>query len=165
MTGSGVERAVVALGSNLGDREATLRGACEALAELGTVVTCSRFYETAPVGPPQPRYLNAAALLDTALSPHELLAGLLDIERRFGRERRERWGPRTLDLDLVAYGARVVDEPGLRVPHPEAARRAFVLVPLCDVAPGWRFPDGRTAEALRDALPVEARAEVVPVSP
>lgn len=153
-------RAVVALGANLGNREATLRGAVKALSELGDVVSRSSLYETAPVGPPQPAYLNAVALVDTALPAREVLERLLDIERRFGRERRLRWGPRTLDLDLIACGDTVVSEPGLTLPHPEAARRAFVLVPLCEVAPDWPFPDGRTARQLLAELDPQALAGV-----
>ena len=153
-------RAIVALGSNLGDRAGTLRAALTELGGLGRLVSASHLYETAPVGPPQPAYLNAIALVDTTRSPRALLEGLLAIERGHGRERRERWGPRTLDLDLVAYGEQVVEEPGLHVPHPEAPRRAFVLVPLCEVASAWRFPDGRTASELRDALPAAELAGV-----
>lgn len=153
-------RAVVALGANLGNREATLRGAVKALSELGDVVSRSSLYETAPVGPPQPAYLNAVALVDTALPAREVLERLLDIERRFGRERRLRWGPRTLDLDLIACGETVIAEPGLTLPHPEASRRAFVLVPLCEVDPQWRFPDGRTASELLGELDPQTLAGV-----
>lgn len=160
---STLQRAVVALGSNLGERATMLRSACAALEALGHVVACSRLYETAPVGPPQPQYLNAVALVDTLLSPRQALEALLDIERRFGRERGERWGARTLDLDLIACGRAVVDEPGLCLPHPEAARRAFVLVPLCEVAPDWTFPDGRSACELSLALGAEVLADVRPV--
>lgn len=155
-----MSRAVVALGANLGDRAATLRGAMAALSELGDVVAQSSLYETAPVGPPQPAYLNAVALVDTALPAREVLDRLLDIERRFGRQRRLRWGPRTLDLDLIACDDIVLAEPGLTLPHPEAARRAFVLVPLCEVAADWPFPDGRTARQLLAALDPQILAEV-----
>lgn len=161
---SASQRAVVALGANLGDRASTLRSACDALGGIGRVVACSRFYETAPVGPPQPMYLNAVALVDTRKSPHEVLDALLEIERRFGRERGERWGPRTLDLDLIALGQAVIDTPGLSLPHPEAARRAFVLVPLCEVAPDWTFPDGQTARQLASALDEASVAGVRPSS-
>lgn len=157
------QRAVVALGANLGDRVATLSAACEALRDIGRLVACSRLYETAPVGPPQPMYLNAVALLDTDKSPREVLDALLETERRFGRERGERWGPRTLDLDLIACGQAVVNAPGLRLPHPEAAHRAFVLVPLCEVAPDWRFPTGQTARALLDRLDASVVSDVRPV--
>lgn len=155
--------AVIALGANLGDRAATLGAAFEALSSIGVVTARSRLYETAPVGPPQPHYLNAVALVNTALEPREVLNRLLEIERRFGRERRQRWGPRTLDLDLIACGRAVVDEPGLRLPHPEAGGRAFVLVPLCEIAPDWVFPDGRSARDLAEALSPSALADVKPV--
>lgn len=160
-----LHRAVVALGANLGARDETLVRAFEHLSRCGTVLRRSRLYETAPVGPPQPPYLNAVALLDTALDPFALLRALLDVERAFGRERRERWGPRTLDLDLIAYDDLVLDSAALRLPHPEAARRAFVLVPLCEIAPEWRFPNGRLASELLGALPSESIADVVPYAP
>src|SRR4051812_41966994 len=124
------ETAVIALGANLGERAETLRRATDALGALGEIVAKSSLYETAPVGPAQPDYLNAIVLLRTALEPVELLAALLEIERGLGRERREKWGPRVIDLDLVAYGERTLDLPGLTLPHPEAHRRAFVLAPL-----------------------------------
>lgn len=160
---SNVQRAVVALGSNLGDREAMLRSACATLQSLGAVVACSRLYETAPVGPAQPLYLNAVALVDTSLSPRQTLDVLLEIERLFGRQRGERWGARTLDLDLIAHGQSIVNETGLTLPHPEAARRAFVLVPLCELAPEWTFPDGQTADALARSLAADALVDVKPV--
>lgn len=122
------ERVFVALGSNLGDREAHLAAAREALARLPgtTVLATSSVEETAPLGPvPQGPYLNQMLLLETALGPRELLDRLLAIERRAGRVRRARWGPRTLDLDIVRYGDHTVAEPGLTLPHPELAHRDF----------------------------------------
>ena len=147
-------RAYVGLGSNLGEREATLR---EALARLGEVegievVAVSSFRETDPVGVvDQPRFVNAAAALETALGPRELLEKLLEVERGLGRDRsrEERWGPRTIDLDLLLYGEETVAEVGLEVPHPRLAERAFVLEPLHELDPGLRLPDGRP---LRDLL-------------
>lgn len=131
---------VIGLGANLGDRRATLRSALFALEELGRLVEVSSLYESPAVGPPQPDYLNAAVLLSSLLGPFELLAGLARIEQAHGRERRVRWGPRTLDLDLL-YGPELeVNEPELTVPHPELAKRAFALVPLLDVAPEAREP-------------------------
>lgn len=135
--------ALVALGSNLGDRERTLALAFEALGALpGTrLLRRSSLHETAPVGgPPQGPYLNAAAALSTRLPPLELLRALLRIEREQGRERGERWGPRTLDLDLLAYGALVMHSPELTLPHPRMAERRFVLVPLAEIAPDWVHP-------------------------
>lgn len=152
--------AVIALGSNLGSREDHLRAALDALGRLGTITRRSSLYETPPVGPPQPNYLNAIVLVETALEPATLLGELLAIERTRGRIRDVRWGPRTLDLDLVAYGDRAVSQPGLHVPHPEAHRRAFVLVPLAEVAPSLVLPGhGRVDELLRN-LPEADRRDV-----
>ena len=122
------ERVFVALGSNLGDRAAHLAHARERLAGLpGTrVAAVSRVEETAPLGPiPQGPYLNQMVLLDTALTPEALLAACRAIEQERGRERRERWGPRTLDLDIVRFGDREVREEDLTIPHPELPRRDF----------------------------------------
>jgi 2-amino-4-hydroxy-6-hydroxymethyldihydropteridine diphosphokinase len=148
-------RAYVGLGSNLGEREATLREALTRLSELDgvAVVAVSSFRETDPVGnADQPRFVNAAAELETSLGPRELLERLLEVERSLGRDRtrEERWGPRTVDLDLLLYGDETVGEPGLEVPHPRLAERAFVLEPLVELDPGLRLPDGR---ALRDLHP------------
>ncbi len=118
----------MALGSNVGDRAAHLAFARERLAELpGTrLVAASQVEETAPLGPvPQGPFLNQMVLLETALAPRDLLLGLLELERERGRDRDERWGPRTLDLDIVRYGDWVVSEPGLTVPHPELPNRDF----------------------------------------
>ncbi len=143
----------VGLGSNLGDRRRILAAAIAGLAAFGEVVAVSPLYETAPLGgPDQGPYLNAVAVLDTPLEPRRLLEGMLALEGRMGRERRERWGPRTLDLDLLVYGDRVVEEPGLTVPHPRLAGRRFVLAPLADVWPGLRLPDGRAVADLLQAV-------------
>ena len=141
-------RAYVGLGSNLGDREATLRQALEALGSTEgiEVVAVSSFRQTDPVGVvDQPRFVNAAATLETSLPPRELLERLLDVERALGRDREteERWGPRTVDLDLLLYEDETIDEPGLEVPHPRLAERAFVLEPLLELDPGLQLPDGR----------------------
>ena len=138
-------RAYVALGSNLGDREGTLRAALEALAaEPGIeVVAVSRLYDTEPVGyVDQPRFLNGAAALETELPARELLERLLAVEHRFGRSREDvpAQGPRTLDLDLLLYGDAEIDEPGLRVPHPRLHERRFVLEPLADLDPALEVP-------------------------
>jgi len=145
--------AYVALGSNLGDREAHLAAAIEALRARPAVrvTAVSAVYETAPVGPPpQGPYLNAVVRLRTQLAPRALLACLLEIEAARGRQRSAgRWSARTLDLDLLFYGSLILDEPGLRVPHPHLHERAFVLEPLCDVAPGLLHPVlGKTVEDL-----------------
>jgi 2-amino-4-hydroxy-6-hydroxymethyldihydropteridine diphosphokinase len=160
-----VTRAYVGLGSNLGDRVATLDAAVRALdADVHThVMAVSQVYETEPVGgPAQGPYLNAVAVLETDRSPRELLALLLATEAGLGRVRGERWGPRTLDLDLLLYDGPPIDSPELTVPHPRAKERAFVLVPLVDADPFARFPDGEAAvEALARLAPVSG---VVPVS-
>ena len=144
-------RACVGLGGNVGDAAATVDAAFAALADLpgSRLVARSRLYRTPAWGvEAQPDFVNAAALLDTALAPRALLEGLLAIERAFGRARRERWGPRTLDLDLLLYGDVVVDEPGLHVPHPHLHERAFVLRPLADVAPQAVVPGQGTVAQL-----------------
>jgi 2-amino-4-hydroxy-6-hydroxymethyldihydropteridine diphosphokinase len=130
-------RAVIGLGGNLGDRIANLRAAVDAIDRTPgvRVVARSSVYETAPIGPPQPAYLNAAIAIDTTLSPRALLEALLYVERALGRERRERWGPRTIDLDILTIDGITVNEPDLVVPHPRLAERAFAIVPLLDVSP------------------------------
>ena len=137
--------AYVALGANLGDREATIRAA---LAELDAtpgveVVAVSSLAETDPVGYlDQPRFLNGAAAVETTLSARELLELLLAVEARFGRRREDvpAQGPRTLDLDLLLYGSAEIDEPGLRIPHPRLHERRFVLEPLAELAPSLEIP-------------------------
>ena len=126
---------VVGLGSNLGDRLGFFRAAAVALSRYGEVTGASALYESAAVGPVQPDYLNAALRFRASLAPLQLLELMLGIEREQGRVRIERWGPRTLDLDLLLIAGRTVDEPALRVPHPELAGRAFALLPLLDVMP------------------------------
>jgi len=150
----GLALAFVGLGSNLGDREATLR---EALARLGeeegvSVLAVSSFRETEPVGKvDQPNFVNAAAALETSLEARELLDRLLEVERGLGRDRgaEERWGPRTIDLDLLLFGEETIAEPGLTVPHPRLAERAFVLEPLLELDPDLTLPDGRRLRDLR----------------
>jgi 2-amino-4-hydroxy-6-hydroxymethyldihydropteridine diphosphokinase len=135
--------AVVGLGSNLGDRQRHLRGAIDHLARTADVelVAISPIYETDAIGPPQPRFLNAAVRIRTGLEPEHLLDRMLAIERVYGRKRREKWGPRTLDLDLLVlcdpttWDLVEVDTPRLRVPHPALLQRPFALAPLLDVAP------------------------------
>jgi len=154
-------RAYVGLGANLGDREDTIRRAVALLdaAEGLSVAATSTLRETEPWGPvPQPRYLNGAAAVDTELGPRELLGVLLAVERRLGRVRaaEERWGPRTIDLDLLLYGELVVDEPGLAVPHPRLRERRFVLEPLVELAPEAVVPGQGTATDLLAALDADA---------
>ncbi|HEV3407499.1 MAG TPA: 2-amino-4-hydroxy-6-hydroxymethyldihydropteridine diphosphokinase [Gaiellaceae bacterium] len=144
-------RAYVGLGSNLGDRERHLGSALAALdAPDVRVVAVSRFRETDPVGyVDQPRFLNAAALVETELSATELLERLLAVERSLGRERTgPRYGPRTIDLDLLLYGGERIDQPGLTVPHPRLAERRFALEPLAELDPELTLPDGRRVRDL-----------------
>jgi len=140
-------RAYVGVGANLGDREATIRAALDALPG---VVAVSALRETDPVGiVDQPPFLNGAAALEMELAPRELLETLLAVERELGRERAERWGPRTIDLDLLLYGDETIDEPGLTVPHPRLHERRFALEPLLDLDPELAIPGrGRVADLL-----------------
>jgi 2-amino-4-hydroxy-6-hydroxymethyldihydropteridine diphosphokinase len=136
--------AYVSLGSNLGDRWRHMAQGMGALAALpkSRLIRRSSVIETAPVGPPQGPYLNAVAELETGLAARELLEGLLVAERSLGRVRdpAARWGPRTIDLDLILYGEEVIDEPGLTTPHPRLLERAFVLRPLAELSPRRVIP-------------------------
>jgi 2-amino-4-hydroxy-6-hydroxymethyldihydropteridine diphosphokinase len=133
-----VTRAFIALGANLGDREANLQRAMKLLGESNgvKVIRVSSFYDNPAVGGPEssPTFLNAAAEIETSLSPRELMDRLLEIERMMGRVRGEKWGPRIIDLDLLLYGDEIVAEKNLTVPHPLMHDRAFVLVPLAEIA-------------------------------
>lgn len=145
---------VIGLGANLGDRRATLAAAVNAIAHLGQVRAVSALYQTMPVGgPPQPDFLNAAVHLEYTDQPLALLEALLAIERRFGRERRVRWGPRVLDLDLLWIDGVQVSTAALEVPHPRLAERSFALDPLLDVCPAATDPHtGRPYRSVRAAL-------------
>ncbi|MCH6483677.1 2-amino-4-hydroxy-6-hydroxymethyldihydropteridine diphosphokinase [Pseudoxanthomonas sp. LH2527] len=158
-------QACIGLGANLGDAAGTLRLAIDALDRReGVVVSAvSRCYRTPAWGrEDQPDFINAVALLETSLSPRALLDLLLSVEAEFGRHRveGERWGPRTLDLDLLLYGDAVVDEPGLRVPHPHLHERAFALVPLLEVLPDARIPGRGPA---RDAVSALEMSNIHPL--
>lgn len=144
---------VLGLGSNLGDRAARLEFAVGRLGQIAEVIALSSVYETAPIGPPQPHFLNAAVRLSTPDSATQLLARTLEIERLAGRERRERWGPRTLDIDLLWIRGRCVDEVALTIPHPRLHERPFALLPLLDVAPDAADPrTGRHYSAVAATL-------------
>lgn len=132
----------IALGSNLGDSRAILAQAVETLAQTPGIIlkAQSSLYQTKAVGPPQPDYLNAAAILQVEMTPQLLLAALLAIENKFGRIRTQRWGARSLDLDLLLYDDLIFDTPNLQIPHPRMCDRAFVLVPLAEIAPNWIEP-------------------------
>lgn len=148
-----MSRCAIAAGSNLGDRIAHLTAAVNGLSAVGTITRISSVYETAPVGGPrQGRFLNAVVLIDTARTPTGLLRELLLIERARGRVRHERWGPRTLDLDLILFDQRDIDQPGLTVPHPEMRHRRFVLEPLLEVWPDAAMPDGAPVIAVDESV-------------
>jgi 2-amino-4-hydroxy-6-hydroxymethyldihydropteridine diphosphokinase len=149
-------RAYVGLGANLDAREETIRKALDLLGAHPRidVVAVSTLRETEPWAPvgQQPPFLNGAAAVETSLEPRALLGVLLDVERRLGRVREERWGPRTIDLDLLVYGGSVVDEPGLTVPHPRLRERAFALEPLVELEPELVVPGQGPAVALLESL-------------
>ncbi|MBF2064434.1 MAG: 2-amino-4-hydroxy-6-hydroxymethyldihydropteridine diphosphokinase [Calothrix sp. C42_A2020_038] len=144
----------IALGSNLGDSHAILEAAIDVLAQMPAtrVLSKSSWYFTKAVGPPQPDYLNGCALLQVEMIPEFLLEILLKIENNFGRLRNQRWGPRTLDLDILLYENRIIETPKLQIPHPRMRERAFVLVPLAEIAPDWIEPVSGLAikELLKD---------------
>ncbi|MGH2771738.1 MAG: 2-amino-4-hydroxy-6-hydroxymethyldihydropteridine diphosphokinase [Actinomycetota bacterium] len=136
-------KAFIGLGSNLGDRLGNMQRALEVLHGLGArTVRASPVYETDPVGPPQPDFLNAVALLETNLLPPTLLAALKQAEEEVGRQHRERWGPREIDLDILLYEDLEISSGSLRIPHPRLSERAFVLVPLLDLEPQASLPGG-----------------------
>lgn len=146
--------AALGFGGNLGDPVAAFAAALTRLTlhPDTALVRLSSVYRTAPWGNlDQPEFLNMAALIETSLPARDLLALCLSLEREGGRERRERWGPRTLDIDILSYGSETLDEPGLQIPHPRIAERAFVLAPLAEIAPGLVI-GGRTTAALLDAV-------------
>ncbi len=159
-------RVVVGLGANLGEALATLQAAVGEIAALDgvTVLAASPVYRTAPVGgPDQPDYHNAAVLLDVERAPLELLRALQAIELGHGRERLVRWGPRTLDLDVLLWGEEAIDLPDLAVPHPRLVERRFALEPLLDVAPDAVLPGGRRLDVVLAGLP-EQGVERVPAA-
>jgi 2-amino-4-hydroxy-6-hydroxymethyldihydropteridine diphosphokinase len=155
--------AYLSLGSNLGDRAANLRAALAQLAAAGRLLTASDLYETQPVDfpddvpddlPGQPWFLNCVAAIETEMTPRELLTLALRIEAEMGRLRMKEKGPRNIDIDVVLFGDCVVDEPGLKIPHPAMHRRRFVLEPLVEIAPEARHPVlGKTAQQLLAELP------------
>ena len=148
-----MSRCAVGIGSNLGDRLAHLTAAMRGLAAVGRVISVSSVYETAPIGgPEQESFLNAVAAIDTAHTPHGLLRELLAIERSRGRVREARWGPRTLDLDVILWDRQRISTPGLTVPHPRMAERRFVLKPLLEAWPDARTPEGSVIAAASEAV-------------
>ena len=151
-----MERIYIGMGSNLAEPAEQLRSAVEALARLPEtrLAGVSAFYQSDSLLPGQPRYTNAVAALDSDLAPLDLLDALQAIETGQGRERLERWGPRTLDLDILLFGGHLIDEPRLKVPHYHMHARAFVLYPLAELAPAdLRLADGRLLKDLLAACP------------
>lgn len=133
----------IAIGSNLGDSLGACRRAIRAIASApqNRLIRCSPFYRTEPVGKKEQNwFINGVIALKTSLPPRELMQFLLGLEKKMGRVRRERWGPRVIDLDLLSYGDLVLEEADLRIPHPRLHERRFVLVPLRDIAPNWVHP-------------------------
>ncbi len=156
-------RVHVGLGSNLGDPSRHMSGAIEELGALAIAgrVDRSPLYRTAPMGPSdQPDYLNAVARLETELAPLDLLDALQAIESAHGRVRGERWGPRTLDLDILLYGERSIEHARLRIPHPGLAERQFVIRPLLDLDPDATIPGFGTVRELASACPTWAMERV-----
>jgi 2-amino-4-hydroxy-6-hydroxymethyldihydropteridine diphosphokinase len=145
----------LSLGSNVGDRQGNLREAIRALAGVGQVTAVSSFYETEPVDfVDQAWFLNCAVAIESSVSPERMMAELLGIERKMGRERIHRRGPRIIDMDMLMFGQRIVDSPELKIPHPAMHRRRFVLAPLADIAPEARHPvSNRTVRELLADLP------------
>lgn len=148
-----MKQAYIGIGSNLGDREATIRKAVDQLAEMpqSSLVRLSSLYDSDPVGLlDQPPFLNTVALLETDLTPQQLLWNLNLVEHRLGRVRTRHWGPRTIDLDILFYSNLVLDEPDLVIPHPEVENRAFVLIPLNEIDPF--LPHPRTGLVVSEML-------------
>lgn len=156
-----INQVLLSLGANLGDRRTTLSDAVEALRQTGTLqnITASSFYETEPFGvKEQPAFLNIAISGYTALSPHILLLQCKSLEAKFGRQKRERWHERELDIDIIYFGNEILDTPRLTIPHPQATRRNFVLVPIAEIAPDFVDPNiGITVRELRDKCSDECK--------
>ncbi|PYV49637.1 MAG: 2-amino-4-hydroxy-6-hydroxymethyldihydropteridine diphosphokinase [Acidobacteria bacterium] len=144
----------LSLGSNIGDREANLRTAISKLGEIGNVVAVSSFYETEPVElTAQPWFLNCAVKFETEKMPRQLISAILNLEQSMGRQRKQKKGPRTIDIDVLLFGSSIIEIPSLTVPHPRLHERRFVLEPLTEIAPEARHPVfKRTVRQLRDAL-------------
>ena len=157
--------ATLGLGSNLDDRLTNLRQAVDLLQRTPRirVIRSSRVYETKPIGPPQPDFLNAVVQIETTVTPSALLAACRRVEDGMGRVRGERWGPRVIDVDILTYGREVVDELDLMIPHPRMHERAFVMVPLLELDADPALPGGRSARDIRFAP--EQLAGVRPFAP
>lgn len=156
------EKVYIGIGSNLGDKESNILNALRRLEEGGRVNIQARapFYKTDPVGyTDQDWFLNTVAACETGLAPHDLLEALMKVEQDMGRVRTIHWGPRVIDLDILLYGDAVVSTPDLEIPHPRISERAFVVVPLSDLAPNITLPGGKTAAALAAELSKTQRIE------
>ena len=156
--------AYLGLGANLGDREATIRQALKKLGALPTIeiMAVSSLYQTAPVGMTnQPDFLNAAAAICTSLTPQELMAQILQLEHELGRERTVRWGPRTIDIDILAFGSMTINQPELTIPHPRLGERAFALLPLAEIAPGLQLP-GESETVQKKAAALAVAGNILP---
>ncbi len=147
MTKNKEQTSAIALGSNLGDSRVILNAALATLATMPEISLQARssWYQTKAVGPVQPDYINGCALLQVNISPQQLLKTLLAVETQFGRVRTQHWGARSLDLDLLLYDDLIIESPTLTLPHPRMQERAFVLVPLAEIAPNWIEPVSRRA--------------------
>ncbi|MEL4898401.1 2-amino-4-hydroxy-6-hydroxymethyldihydropteridine diphosphokinase [Crocosphaera sp. Alani8] len=159
-----MRQCAIALGSNLGDSLNILETTITLLSQHPSIelISHSSCYQTTPIGPPQPDYLNSCATLKTSLTPENLLQTLLAIEQKFGRVRREKWGPRTLDLDLLLYDDLVLNTPSLEIPHPRMLERAFVLFPLNEIATGWVHPvSKKTIQEHRNRLNCEGVKKLI----
>ena len=154
-----MSEAFIGIGANLGNRVETLKRAVYNLSESVCLVGASRIYETEPIGfKDQPAYLNAVLKIETQMGARTLLNHLLALELEFGRIRKEKWGPRILDLDILLYGVEFIEEEGLHIPHPHLHLRSFVLAPLCDLAPDDHHPklDKSYSELLESIGPSQA---------
>lgn len=142
-------KCAIAFGSNLGNSLDTLNNSLQVIADIPGIdlIATSSWYQTKPIGPPQPDYINGCAVLQVKQNPKELLTILQAIELQFGRVRTEKWGARTLDLDIILYEDLVFQTPQLTIPHPRLTQRAFVLVPLTEIAPNWIEPVSKKAIA------------------
>lgn len=141
MTKENQQTVFLSLGSNLGDRRAHLMQAAEAVSEIGETITISSVYETEPIGyTEQNHFYNAVLCLRTSCNPEAIMEWIFLTEKKSGRERSFRYAPRTLDIDIIFFGNKILHLPGIHIPHPEYARRRFVLEPLCEIAPDWICP-------------------------
>lgn len=159
-----MSRALIALGANIGDPRSNIDQAINKLRRIFEVEKLSSLYRTRPVGgpPDQPDFLNAVARIIPSASPSDTMNKLLEIEKEMGRIRKERWGPRVIDLDLLDQDGMIIEEPNLTLPHPRMHERAFVLEPLAEIDPSWRHPvNGLTARLLLDKLDEKDRAGIL----